>query len=102
MVAERDIRILLQLLHTVDNDPSIAANPSHHFRMGENETVDRIVCKLKKYITDQESQSLPVVMTMSNNGYPLLPLIQDMVSVRLYGVQTTKGVIAFEPTVIYA
>lgn len=100
MAKQNEVSLLLQLLHTLDSDPSIGFNPSHRFIDGQNVTVDRIVCKLKKQVQDRDSNTMSNLMAI--NGYPLLPLIQDLVSVRLYGVQTTKGIISFEPSVMYA
>jgi len=34
---------------------------------------------------------------MERIGYPLLPLQQDLVSVYLYGLKTTKGMIEIKP-----
>lgn len=100
MASPNELRLLLQLLHTLDNDPGVVFNPSHRFTDGQNITVDRIVCKLKKQVQDRDSNT--TLNVMASNGYPLLPLIQDMVSVRLYGVQTTKGIISFEPGIMVA
>lgn len=100
MAKQNEVSLLLQLLHTLDSDPSILFNPAHKFEYGQNVTVDRIVCKLKKQVQDRDSNSM--INLMATNGYPLLILVQDLVSVRLYGVQTTKGIISFEPGIMYA
>lgn len=92
-----EVRILLDLLSRLDKDCATPPRPDHRFAKGECELVDRIVNKARRQVLDGQPNS-SFVSIMAAHGYPLLPLLSDLFSVRLYGIQTSKGVISFEPS----
>lgn len=60
--------------------------------------LDRIKHKIAILINTAPGVTDPYFLfEMERIGYPLLPLQQDLVSVYLYGLKTTKGMIEIKP-----
>lgn len=61
--------------------------------------VERIVHKARNLVTVMPGVAdVQFLQAMEAIGYPMLPLQQDLVSVHLYGINTTKGYIHIPTT----
>lgn len=88
-MVQNEFRILTDLLRRFETEvPANVQSP-----IG-NELIERIthkVCRMARVgpgITDTD-----FLIAMERIGYPMLPLQQDLVSVHLYGINTSKGLL---------
>lgn len=92
-----EFRILTDLLRRFETEVPPAVRTS----LGD-ELVERIVNKIQRMVNVSpgiaDTQFLKAMETI---GYSMLPLQQDLVSVHLYGINTTKGMIQI-PTMAVA
>lgn len=64
---------------------------------------ERIVHKVRGMVSIMPGiPDTQFLQAMEQHGYPLLPLQQDLVSVHLYGINTSKGLIHISTTGVAA
>jgi len=95
---QEEFRILTDLLRRYETEvpPGVAT------ALGLD-LVDRIVNKVARMVN--VAPGIPdcqFLQCMEMIGYPMLPLQQDLVSVHLYGISTSKGFIHISPMAMVA
>lgn len=97
---EEDLRIAVTLIHQFENS-GIPVSPQTQISAGVYELADRIINRLRRNLTDAEGYNNEMFISMMQSiGYPVLFLVNDLYSCRLFGVQTTKGIIVIPNTTV--
>lgn len=95
---QNEFRILTDLLRRFETEVPAGVQTT----LGVD-LVDRIVNKAGRMVnTSPGIPDTQFLQAMETIGYPMLPLQQDLVSVHLYGINTTKGLIQISPTAMAA
>lgn len=93
-----EFRILTDLLRRYETE----VPPGVQSTLGAD-LVERIVHKINRMINVMPGVvDTQFLQAMESIGYPMLPLQQDLVSVHLYGIRTSKGLIQIPTTAVAA
>lgn len=93
-----EFRILTDLLRRYETE----VPPGVQSTLGVD-LVERIVHKINRMINVMPGVvDTQFLQAMESIGYPMLPLQQDLVSVHLYGIRTSKGLIQIPTTAVAA
>lgn len=91
---QEEFRILTDLLRRYETE----VPPGVHSTLGLD-LAERIIHKVRNLVNIAPGiADMQFLQSMESIGYPMLPLQQDLVSVHLYGIKTTKGMIQI-PTI---
>jgi hypothetical protein len=86
---QEEFRILTDLLRRYETEVPPGVQTTLGLDLSE-----RIIHKVRNMVNIAPGiPDTQFLQEMENIGYPLLPLQQDLVSVYLYGINTTKGLI---------
>lgn len=95
---DNEFRILTDLLRRYETE----VPPGMVTPLGVD-LVERIVHKVRNMVSLAPGVAdVQFLHAMENIGYPMLPLQQDLVSVHLYGINTSKGFIHVPTTGVAA
>lgn len=95
---QNEFHVLTDLLRRLETEvPAGTRTP-----LGD-ELVERIISKVSRMVNVAPGiADTRFLQEMEIIGYPMLPLQQDLVSVHLYGINTTKGMIQIPTTAMVA